>query len=152
VSQGNACQPPFSTFLQPSTLGIPMGQYWQLINIDKREKIPLNGWKWGEFYINFPYEAIQCLAWGNSWSGDRILLLGDCAYCFPPGVLKETELEELNPDKLDFPYITRYEPFKWPRNVALRNLNSREYITDQLFPGMVPLISFLATYLMPDRP
>jgi hypothetical protein len=102
--------------------------------------------KWGEIYLDLSCDDIKCLAQGNSWAGDRIILLGDYAHCFPPGVLNESEAEELYADKLDFPGITSYEPFSWPKetqNVALRNLSSREYITDRLFPGTSHLVHFL---------
>jgi hypothetical protein len=124
-----------------------MGQSWEIINIDKREKMLLvSRCKWGEIYLGFPYDAIQCLARGNSWAGDRIILIGDYAFCFPPGVMNEGEKKDLDADNLDLPGITSYEPFSWPRqtrNVALRNLNSREYITDHLFPGTLLFVHFL---------
>jgi hypothetical protein len=117
-----------------------MGQYWELLNIDKRERLKFSSlWKWGEVYLDLSRGAIKCLAPGNYWAGDRIIFLGDYSGSFPPGVLSEEEILELEPDKPDFDEVWGCEPFNWPTEVgkvALRNLNSNEYITDLLFSGM----------------
>jgi hypothetical protein len=119
-----------------------MGQYWELLNIDTREKLIFSSLlKWGEMYLALSCDAIKCLASGNSWAGDRIVLIGDYAVELPPGVLSEEE--EREQDKPGYTDTSGYEPFNWPTEagkVAIRNLNSREYITDRLFPGMSPFV------------
>jgi hypothetical protein len=54
-------------------------------------------------------------------------------------MLSEEEMEELEQGRPDFVEVWGGGRFNWPREigkVSLRNLNSLEYITDRLFPGM----------------
>ncbi|PVG01476.1 hypothetical protein CPB86DRAFT_812430 [Serendipita vermifera] len=117
-----------------------MGQYWELINIDKRERLPLFRGKWDEDYSSPTQYDIDILAPGERWAGDRIILIGDYADSFPPGIFTEEEAEEIDPTErlecIDIPGGWWTDPPFGAGNdtIALRNLNSHEYITDRLFP------------------
>jgi hypothetical protein len=119
-----------------------MVQFWSIINIDKEE-----GWdeiagnaKWGELYFFFSQCDLYTLASGNRWAGDRIMLMGDHTEFFPPGILTVEEAKDLDVTEFDVFHISCEVPvnkvFSSGENtIALRNLNSREYITNRLFPG-----------------
>lgn len=114
-----------------------MGQHWKCINIDKQESLAVEG-KWAEFGWTTTLEEIAILGSGNSWAGDRIMVLGDDTYLFPPGILTKREEKESSYDMLNWPEV--YESgFDWSikdgkNTTIIRNFNSREYITDRLFP------------------
>jgi hypothetical protein len=118
-----------------------MGQFFQLINIDKEEKLDEICGKWPELQWGINQRMIHVLALGNPWAGDRIMVIGSDADYFPPGILTEEEEEDLDAYKCieEFRTARRKGPvnrtfLSGEEAVVLRNLNSREYITDRLFP------------------
>ncbi|PVG01475.1 hypothetical protein CPB86DRAFT_871196 [Serendipita vermifera] len=115
-----------------------MGQYWKLINIDRQECLDGVGGKWAEFGFSTTLDDIAILASGNAWAGDRIMVLGEYSYLFPPGILTEGEEEESSQNMLRWTEVYEKD-FNWSiedgkNTTVVRNFNSREYITDRLFP------------------
>ncbi|SJL16509.1 uncharacterized protein ARMOST_20035 [Armillaria ostoyae] len=70
-----------------------MGQYWKIVNIDRREHLGHWG-KLGEFFeAHDSLDIILLLA--GSWAGCRIMCLGDYMINCPPNVLTSEELAEI---------------------------------------------------------
>ncbi|KAF8636835.1 hypothetical protein AX17_003227 [Amanita inopinata Kibby_2008] len=81
-----------------------MVQYWQLINLDRRETLG----QWGELSdimsSPIPDAAFLYLAADTrrgSWAGGRIVCIGDYAITYPKGMLTHRELEEIEDMYLD---------------------------------------------------
>lgn len=123
-----------------------MGQYWTILNLDKRER--LEGGKLGEdlfsnaygdlftwLFISLRKDAVNP-TW--SWAGDRIIYLGDYADDCPEGLLTEDEEKELNhPDYTGlydfaaqrYKNASHWDVRKLPRPPwVLRNLTRHEYV------------------------
>ncbi|KAK0220857.1 hypothetical protein EDD85DRAFT_1028711 [Armillaria nabsnona] len=70
-----------------------MGQYWIIVNIDRREHLG----NWGKLSESFEardsLDIIFLLA--DSWAGCRIICLGDYMIKCPPNVLTSEELAEI---------------------------------------------------------
>jgi len=132
-----------------------MGQYWKVINLDKRQTLGHWG-KLGEFLFSpspswlvellaRPMEPLDTSTRGvncvGSWAGDRIICVGDYIDDYPKcmltkseaKVLRETNLcdfasehyEELHPSGFTFP---RSAAFSTDRIWILRNLSKRQYV------------------------
>ncbi|KAK0476351.1 hypothetical protein IW261DRAFT_419701 [Armillaria novae-zelandiae] len=106
-----------------------MGQYWQLVNIDKRERLGHMG-KLGEaFWCDFT-DVMALLA--GSWAGCRIMCIGDSAEGCPPNVLTSEEITEINRSTF-YRFTCRYKEIRstgWVdlRRKVLRNLTKHVYI------------------------
>jgi hypothetical protein len=117
-----------------------MGQYWKLINIDRKEILEGIDGKWAAMFVTATQTDIHILASDNSWAGDRIILIGDSASYFPPGILtaKEGELDATDIQKFRVTsscnMTVDWMPSSGEHTVVVRNFNAREYITDRLFP------------------
>jgi hypothetical protein len=114
-----------------------MGQYWVLINIDKKEK---SYWgKFGEFYFSTGISAYLCgpdAKSSTSWAGDRLILVGDYADDIPAGIAEDNDTQDMftytggDPTSRSHRWDCHYE-----ETSVLRNLCTREYIRADLFPG-----------------
>ena len=138
-----------------------MGQYWKVINLDKRQTLGHWG-KLGEFLFSpspswlvellaRPMEPLDTSTRGvncvGSWAGDRIICVGDYIDDYPKcmltksetKVLRETNLcdfasehyEELHPSGFTFP---RSAAFSTDRIWILRNLSKRQYVAPMFSP------------------
>jgi hypothetical protein len=112
-----------------------MGQYWRLINIDKRQRMNLG--KFGESYFDTGTSAYLCDPdVRSSWAGDRLILIGDYAQDIPAGIATDDDTQDMftyeggNSTRLAYPPHCYYR-----ETSALRNLCTREYIRADLFPG-----------------
>jgi hypothetical protein len=129
-----------------------MGQF---INIDKEEKLDEVFGKWTELQWVINQQKIHVLALGNPWAGDRIMVIGRDAHYFPPGILTEEEKDYLDGyECMQFRDALRrgsvkLELLRGENAIVLRNLSSREYITNRLFscklafPHVLPQVSTL---------
>jgi hypothetical protein len=113
-----------------------MGQFYYLVNIDKKKKIDLY-----IFSGLFGMETANYLCHPDekySWAGDRLILLGDYAGDIPAGIEDESNYEDMfamftgdcNEDCPPDLNECHYEDTS-----VLRNLCTREYIRADLFPG-----------------
>ncbi|KAK0476333.1 hypothetical protein IW261DRAFT_1490744 [Armillaria novae-zelandiae] len=121
-----------------------MGQYWRLVNIDKREDLGHWG-KLGEAFLDEDKlgGAIALLA--SSWAGCRIMCIGDYTTDCPPNVLTSEEVAEINAcdtedwDSDDESAPTFYDFTRWfevirsdgsinMRGMVLRNLTKHVYV------------------------
>ncbi|KAK0184332.1 hypothetical protein F5146DRAFT_988094 [Armillaria mellea] len=125
-----------------------MGQYWTIVNIDRREH--LGNWgKLGEFFeARGSLDIIFLLA--DSWAGCRIMCLGDYMIDCPPNVLTSEEFAEI--EKLPETgggktlYVLATEQYKhvshrlgWCdlRGMVLRNRTKRVYVRrDEVREGL----------------
>ena len=92
-----------------------MGQYWQVVNLDKRETPSVGHWgKLGECLFDSSPDVLvpllkqpfdedphatnsdSALPPEQSWAGDRIICLGDYHEDLPDGILSISEQEELD--------------------------------------------------------
>ncbi|KAK0214386.1 hypothetical protein IW262DRAFT_1405821 [Armillaria fumosa] len=106
-----------------------MGQYWNLINIDRRESLDHMG-KLGEVFWR-DYTAVMALLAG-SWAGCRIMCIGDYAEGCPSNVLTSEEVAEINRPTF-YGFTCRYKeirPTEWVdlRGKILRNLTKHVYV------------------------
>jgi hypothetical protein len=114
-----------------------MGQYWVLINIDKKQK---SYWgKFGEFYFSTRISSYLCgpdAESSTSWAGDRLIFIGDYADDIPAGIVEDNDTRDMftyaGGDSTHRPYRSNYN---YEETSALRNLCTREYIRADLFPG-----------------
>ncbi|KAK0441244.1 uncharacterized protein EV420DRAFT_1122655 [Desarmillaria tabescens] len=128
-----------------------MGQYWKLVNIDRRQE--LRGWgKLGEVFFRRFDDVIELLA--GPWAGCRIMCIGDNMGKCPPDVLiseEATEIKNLpgrsyysdedeDSSDADDPSKTLYRLSDWRykeiesteyvnlRGMVLRNLTKHVYV------------------------
>lgn len=122
-----------------------MGQYWQFVNIDKRQSLGF----WGKLSVydnKFGFERArhwQFLSFlKTDWAGDRITCIGDYVDMgdYPIGMLTQDELDEMVElevtlyrmartelyDTVNSPREHSRQPFSSPD--VLRNLSKREYV------------------------
>ncbi|KAK0200167.1 hypothetical protein DFS33DRAFT_1359343 [Desarmillaria ectypa] len=69
-----------------------MGQYWKLVNIDRREEL-YNWGKLGEVFYSSFTDIMSLLA--GPWAGCRIICIGDYMRGCPPNVLTPEEAAEI---------------------------------------------------------
>ncbi|PBK68027.1 hypothetical protein ARMSODRAFT_958548 [Armillaria solidipes] len=69
-----------------------MGQHWELVNIDRRERLSLGG-KLDEIFYDDFRDIMALLA--GSWAGCRIMCIGDYMRECPPNVLTSEEVSEI---------------------------------------------------------
>jgi hypothetical protein len=124
-----------------------MGQYWDLINLDKEERLEGVYGKWSDLYFHVTQTDIHVLASDNPWAGDGIILRAYDTSYFPPGVLTEED-DDLNRIGLrNFRNVSYADvtvdwmPSDGENTIVLRNFNAREYITNRLFPRKLILAS-----------
>ncbi|PFH50989.1 hypothetical protein AMATHDRAFT_59854 [Amanita thiersii Skay4041] len=84
-----------------------MLQYWQLLNLDKRETLGQCG-DFPEFLASpstpdaiLPLFASNMLSHPSSWAGDRVICISDYAITYPKGLLTDKELDEIEDMYLD---------------------------------------------------
>jgi len=73
-----------------------MGQYWVLINIDKKQKVYWG--KFGEFYLTTGMSAYLCgpeAQSSTSWARDRLILIGDYARDIPVGIAEDNDSQNM---------------------------------------------------------
>ena len=132
-----------------------MGQYWQVINLDKRQTQGHWG-KLGEcLFDGLPSTLIPLLRRDvtnssaippeKTWAADRIICLGDYHKDLPAGLLTTSEQEELKKagDEEDgmqlysfaydqYQYTSGYDRFEPnDQNLVLRNLSKHEYVREE---------------------
>jgi hypothetical protein len=111
-----------------------MGQYFIIINIDKRQRVDIA--KFGEGYFDAQISGHLCDAdVQTSWAGDRLILIGDYAQDIPAGIKEESDTINMFTYDGDFtsPYVIMRDSYS--KTSVLRNLCTREYIRADLFPG-----------------
>ncbi|KAF8650983.1 hypothetical protein AX16_004998 [Volvariella volvacea WC 439] len=125
-----------------------MGQYWQIINIDKRQTTGFIG-KLGEFFFASQGRVIIRLInpqkWpeaSGAWAGDRIMCIGDYAYDVPNKYLTDAEQAELAENKSDLygfaseQYVKVHSQFmfSWAlpegEEWVMRNLTKKQYVRE----------------------
>jgi hypothetical protein len=118
-----------------------MGQYWRLINIDKKQEVKLT--KFGEFYTDMEVPFLRDDR-QYSWAGDRIILLGGSTEDFPAGFIEDKDTQDIPAGIIDTQdrfasndnaASTFYCRGGYKKTSVLRNLCTREYIRADLFPG-----------------
>lgn len=139
-----------------------MIQYWQVLNLDKRETLGQEPWgELGDIMSSgTPESLVSQLA--ESWAGNRIVIVSDYAFSYPEGLLTPRELDEVEDMYLDDkdleyddedPAPTLYAfaeewykavPVKIPASGGsegvryLRNLNKKEYVRSDVVAGECP--------------
>jgi hypothetical protein len=117
-----------------------MGQFYILINIDKKQKLHL-----GIVSGIFGLETSKYLCHPDkqySWAGDRLILLGDHVEDIPAGIEDESRSEDMfamfthdsDDEEIDHCPLNPNECY-YDETSVLRNLCTREYIRADLFPG-----------------
>jgi hypothetical protein len=131
-----------------------MGQYWQLINLDKRQTFG----HWGKLlefihssepstvvpYLTIPITALPASVENShligSWAGDRIICVGDYVDSYlPDGMLTEDEINEAGEKNVyevarEYTEVTSFDLPRLPdafghdRVWVLRNLSKREFV------------------------
>ncbi|KAG5650339.1 hypothetical protein H0H81_012573 [Sphagnurus paluster] len=138
-----------------------MGQYWVLINLDKRQSLGGHLGKIQEIIYNSPHAAlipylvvpttpvdpsVRHAERLGSWAGDRLIFIGDYNKkdCYPKGVLTAEETEEFKEEGL---YHVAYDwekapTMRLPRDAVafahdkvwvVRNLSKRIYARSDAF-------------------
>ncbi|KAK0437361.1 hypothetical protein EV421DRAFT_1828658 [Armillaria borealis] len=113
-----------------------MGQYWKLVNIDRREHLGHLG-KLGEIFYD-DFNAVMALLAG-SWAGCRIMCIGDYMRECPPNVLTSEEVsaiilsesDDSTATLYDFTYTyreLRYRGYIDLRGMVLRNMTRHVYV------------------------
>lgn len=123
-----------------------MGQYFTLVNLDKKERVYIG--KFGESYFDTELSAYLCNQnLKHSWAGYQIILLGDYAWDIPAGIEEDYDPEDGCTYKGPS-YSTRPQECRdsYDNNKVLRNICTREYIRSSLFPSEHPSLPNLATY------
>ncbi|SJL16492.1 uncharacterized protein ARMOST_20018 [Armillaria ostoyae] len=106
-----------------------MGQYWHLVNINRREVLGHLG-KLGEAFC-YSFRDVMALLAG-SWAGCCIMCIGDYARGCPSNVLTSEEVAEINP-YMFYGFTCRYReiiPAEYVdlRGMVLRNLTKYVYV------------------------
>lgn len=121
-----------------------MGQHFMLLNLDKNQKVEIG--KFGEGYSDTNLSAYLCSQ--HSWAGDRLILLGDEAKDIPAGVEEDSDPEYgctyHGPNHSTKPRCGRI--YGYGKGKVLRNICTREYIREDLFPCKHTSFSNVATY------
>ncbi|KZP16694.1 hypothetical protein FIBSPDRAFT_934453 [Athelia psychrophila] len=123
-----------------------MGQYFMVINIDKKQKLRfLGASKLGEFLFDgSPNELVGLLTETGAWNGDRVVCVGD--YIgeddLPPGCLTDAEEAEVKAADSErrtlYHFASKYyaaAPRGWHgldlnTTYVLRNLTKHEYVLE----------------------
>ncbi|KAK0220851.1 hypothetical protein EDD85DRAFT_863682 [Armillaria nabsnona] len=114
-----------------------MGQHWRFVNIDRRERLDLEG-KLGEIFYDEFSDVMGLLA--GSWAGCRIMCIGHYMRECPPNVLTSEEVSEIISSEseddstatlYDFTYTyweLGYRGYINLRGMVLRNLTRHVYV------------------------
>lgn len=82
-----------------------MVQYWQVLNLDKRQTLGQESWgEMRDIMMSGTPEALASqlrAAKSGSWAGDRIVIISDYALTYPEGMLTPRERDEVEDMYLD---------------------------------------------------